>query len=75
MFIWFAIFICLVYMMNMLIITRVHYTIDVAGGLVFAFAVFEFCNKNLYWFDRFLSLPYVLGAKIYGCTCKKENTD
>jgi hypothetical protein len=36
-------FICLVYMMNMLIITRVHYTADVIGGLVFSI--------YFYWFS------------------------
>lgn len=35
-YIWVFAFVCLIYMMNMLIITRVHYTADVVGGLIFS---------------------------------------
>jgi hypothetical protein len=73
MFIWFLVFVCLVYMMNMLIVTRVHYTIDVGGGLLFSFFFYRFCSKNVYWIDRLMSLPYVAGKNIYKKFNKKSN--
>ena len=55
---------CLIYMMNMLLITRVHYTIDVAGGLVFAFFWSRFAERYISYFDWLLTLPYVAGRKV-----------
>jgi hypothetical protein len=51
-------------MMNMLLITRVHYTIDVAGGIVFAYFFHKFCSKNIKYMDKILSLPYFIFMKI-----------
>lgn len=53
--------ICLIYMMNMLLITRVHYTIDVAGGLIFAFFFHWFASKVVFYFDWLLSTPLMFG--------------
>jgi hypothetical protein len=72
MFIWFLVFVCLVYMMNMLIVTRVHYTIDVGGGLLFSFFFYGFCCNYVYWIDRLMSFPYVVGKKIYVKMIKKS---
>lgn len=56
--------ICLIYMMNMLTITRVHYTVDIAGGLIFGFFWHSVVNKNIYYFDWLASLPYFLVKKL-----------
>jgi hypothetical protein len=60
---WFTVipFICLFYMMNMLLVTRVHYTIDVAGGLVFAIFISKFIGKYLFYLDWLLSFPLLAG--------------
>lgn len=52
-------------MMNMLLITRVHYTIDVAAGLVYAFFVFSLIERVVSYFDWLLSLPYLLGKMAF----------
>jgi hypothetical protein len=52
-------------MMNMLLITRVHYTIDVASGLVYAFFVYSLVERVVRYFDWLLSLPYLLGKKAF----------
>lgn len=63
---WFTLIplVCLIYMMNMLLITRVHYTIDVAGGLVFAFFWSRIAERYVSYFDWLVSLPYVVGRKV-----------
>jgi len=55
--------ISLLYMMNMLTIIQVHYTIDVAGGLVFAFFFHKLAGKIVYYWDWVLNLPYLLVKK------------
>lgn len=45
-------------MMNMLIITRVHYTADVIGGLIFAVYFYWVVVEKLIWVDKLASLPY-----------------
>jgi hypothetical protein len=52
-------------MMNMLLVTRVHYTIDVAGGLVFALFFYSMAEKIVPYFDWLVSQPFVLGKKVY----------
>jgi len=64
MFIWFITFVCLVYMMNMLVITRVHYTIDIGAGLLFACFFYKLCCDYVCWIDKFISIPYLIGKKV-----------
>jgi hypothetical protein len=52
-------------MMNMLLLTRVHYTIDIAGGLIYAFFFYGMAEKIVVYFDWLLSGPFVLGKRIY----------
>lgn len=61
---------CLIYMMNMLLITRVHYTIDVAAGLVFSLFFHGVAGKWVYYFDWLLSLPYLL-ARTFIAKCRR----
>lgn len=57
-YIWVATFFCLIYMMNLLIITRVHYTADVIGGLVFSIYFYWLTCSYLKELDKLISLPY-----------------
>jgi membrane-associated phospholipid phosphatase len=51
-------------MVLMLTITRVHYTTDIIGGLIFAL----FCHKvgtiTVYFVDSIFSFPLFVAAKI-----------
>jgi hypothetical protein len=58
-----AAFISLFYMVNMLTTTEVHYSIDVAGGLVFAFFFHKLAGNIVFYWDWLLSLPYFLVKK------------
>lgn len=58
-----AAFVSLFYMISMLTINRVHYTIDIAGGLVFAFFFHRMASKLVFYWDWILSLPYFLVKK------------
>lgn len=59
-----VVLVCLLYTMSMLTITRVHYTIDVIGGLCFAFCCCRIGIICTYYVDYFLCLPYLFGKKI-----------
>jgi len=50
-------------MMNMLIITRVHYTVDVIGGLVFSVYSYWVIGKLTVYIDMAISLPYKYGIQ------------
>lgn len=62
-YVWVFAFFCLVYMMNMLIITRVHYTADVVGGLIFSVYFYWAVSYRLVWIDKLASLPFFLVVK------------
>jgi len=53
----------LIYMMNMLTITRVHYTIDIVGGLIFSFFMHRNVAPLVYCADWIISQPYSLSVK------------
>ncbi len=57
-YIWLFGFICLIYMMNMLIITRVHYTVDIMGGLIFSIYMYWLAGQLTVQIDKLISLPY-----------------
>lgn len=58
-------FISLVYVMNMLIISRVHYTCDIMGGLIFAIWFHKTATRNTYYIDKLFSIPFVIGKWVY----------
>jgi membrane-associated phospholipid phosphatase len=58
-----AVLVSLLFMMNMLTILEVHYTVDVAAGLVFAFFFHRLAGKVVYYWDWVLNLPYLLVNK------------
>jgi len=59
-------------MIVMLISCRVHYTIDVIGGIIFALFSYSMASKFFYYFDYFWSLPYLGYTK---CRNRRRNDD
>ena len=59
-----------VFMLNMLLITKVHYIVDIVGGIVFAVWAHRTFVRLVVYVDRIFSLPYVGGKKLYE-KCKK----
>ena len=66
------VFISWVFMLNMLLITKVHYLVDIVGGLIFSIWYYRLAIRIIVYFDKLLSLPYVLGNWIYRKKCKAE---
>lgn len=64
----------LLYMINMLTITRIHYSIDIIGAFIFAPFWFTTIQKNLPKVDFGYSVFYYAFRKIYR-RCKKSNYD
>ncbi len=62
-YVWVFTFVSLIYMMNMLIITRVHYTADIVGGLIFSVYFYWLVGFHMIWIDKAASLPYVYAIK------------
>lgn len=66
-------FITLTYMVLMLTITRVHYTTDIIGGLIFSLFCHKIGTLTIYYFDWTLSFPFFIASKIrskikgFGC--------
>ena len=58
-------FLNLIFMMNMLIITRVHYNIDVMAGLIFAVVSYRLTILVIKYLDYLLSIPFYLGRMVY----------
>lgn len=52
-------------MMNMLLITRVHYVVDIIGGLVFAIWYHRMATRVVLYIDKFLSFPFFIVNWIY----------
>lgn len=48
----------------MLVVTKVHYVIDVIGGFIFGIWSYRQSIRYVMYFDKFLSLPYVLFLKL-----------
>lgn len=55
----------LVFMINLLIMTKVHYVADIIGGLIFATFMHNLASKTVYHTDKMISFPYWLGLKVY----------
>jgi hypothetical protein len=68
-------FLSLVYMMNMLLITKVHYVIDIAGGLVFAVFFHRLADRRTSFIDKTLSLPHRFYRFIRARYCSSEEEE
>ena len=56
-------------MVFMLIVLRVHYTIDIVGGFIYSYYFFKFTNENLKRADWLWSLPFMIVKKGYNKFC------
>jgi hypothetical protein len=52
------IFFNLIFMLNMLIITRIHYTIDIIAALIFATTVYRLTYIIIKYIDFVFSIPF-----------------
>lgn len=55
----------IMYMINMLTITRIHYSIDVIGAFIFAPFWYFFIERHLKKVDYGFSLLFYMGRKVY----------
>lgn len=53
------------FMLNILLITKVHYMVDIVGGLIFSIWWYRTSIRYVRYVDRIISLPFVGGKKIY----------
>ena len=48
-------------MINVLLITKVHYLVDIVGGFVFSVWLYRTALRFVVYIDKAMSLPYVAG--------------
>ena len=58
------------YMVNMLLITQVHWMVDIIGGLIFSVWCYRTIQRVIGFIDMVVSLPYRFTVWVYGNTCK-----
>lgn len=51
--------------------TKVHYTADIIGGLIFAIFMHNLASRTAFYTDKMMSFPYWLTLKIYN-KCKNS---
>lgn len=68
-------FVSLIFMMNLLLITEVHYTADIIGGIVFSVWFYRTAIRITLYADKLLSLPYFIVKWIYDNKCKEEEVE
>jgi hypothetical protein len=59
----------LIFMINLLIMTKVHYTVDIIGGLIFATYAHYLASRTVFYTDKMMNFPYWLALKVYN-KCK-----
>ncbi len=64
--------ISLLFMVNLLLVTHVHYFVDIVGGLVYSSWCFWMVGKMVKWTDWVLSLPDLVVGWVCGQFCLKE---
>lgn len=52
-------------MMNVLIITRIHYTIDIIAAIIFTVLIYRLVMNILKYVDYLFSIPYYLVRMAY----------
>jgi hypothetical protein len=65
-------FLNLVFMLNFLIISRVHYIIDIIGGLIFAVTSYRMTILILKYEDYLFSIAFYIGRNLF-YRIKKNN--
>ena len=61
--------------MNLLLITKVHYVVDLVGGLVFAIWYYWIAGFCVIYFDKLMSFPFFIVKWIYENKCKDEEEE
>ena len=64
-----------VFMVNVLLITEVHYVIDVVGGLVLSIWAYRTSIRGVKYVDKAISFPFKMGKKVYEKYWKKSKGD
>ncbi len=65
-------FLTLIYMTNVLIITRIHYTIDIIAAIIFTILIYRLVIVVLKYVDFLFSIPYYLVRITYFKVKKKK---
>jgi hypothetical protein len=65
-------FLSLIFMINMLIITRVHYVIDIIGALIIAIWLYRLSIRYVAYVDKLFSLPFFAMNLIYKKKCERK---
>jgi hypothetical protein len=58
-------FLTSIYMMNVLIITRIHYTIDIIAAIIFTVLIYRLVIDILKYVDFLFSIPYYFVRMTY----------
>jgi hypothetical protein len=64
--------ISLMYMANMLLVTKVHYSIDIVAGIIFALWFYRLSERITYYLDYVFTLPKVGVGKVVACVRGEE---
>ena len=56
---------CWVFVVNVLLITEVHYVSDVVGGLILSLWAYRTSIRVVGYVDRAISFPFKVGKKVY----------
>jgi hypothetical protein len=59
------VFLSAIFMMNLLLITKVHYVIDIIGGIIFAVWYYRQAIRITLYIDKLLSLPFYITKTLY----------
>ena len=62
-----------IFMLNVLLITKVHYMADIVGGLIFSLWFYRTAERIVIYFDKLLSLPYFCINWIYTNKCQRQD--
>ena len=62
-------------MVNALLITKVHYLVDIVGGFVFSVWLYRTALRFVVYIDKAMSLPYVAGKWLSKKCCTKNTQD
>ena len=56
---------CWIFIVNMLLITEVHYVPDVVGGLVLSLWAYQTSIRTVKYVDCAISFPFKVAIKVY----------
>lgn len=59
------------FMINMLLITQVHWMADIVGGLIFSVWCYRTATRIVFYMDYLISLPFTAGKWLYLNKCQE----